>query len=360
MEFQERFEALSQIDIQKIKKTTKITLWAIAGVEVVFGAVVSTMIFNIDSILPVIFGIVFLSLPVGVAIYFYNTSQKDLISGQKKIIIGNIIEKFESTSRNMSGNSNTNTTYYFRVGNDKISVDNRTYLKYHENQPVEIELTIVSKTLISITNLDAQHSSPINSVSDIENKKPTSFPTFFENVKQVNLTADEYSYLTQKRNKRFVSSVILFSLIGFVAYWVGLLIIIGILLGLFDVKSPAAVQTAYWSYISVGLCLLLWLFYRRVMPLVKDVRDGQKNIVTTTITDKINSNVKMLNKYTRVTSSRGYFFYLEINNKLISVSSEIYYLFEGGEPINFHTGSNSKTPLQIESLVDKEKRFKLF
>jgi len=63
MDYLEKLAFLNQDDIKKLKKTANKTIWVLACVEVVFGAIYLTMVLHADSIIPVIFGFLFLCIP---------------------------------------------------------------------------------------------------------------------------------------------------------------------------------------------------------------------------------------------------------------------------------------------------------
>lgn len=345
----EKIEDLSAEDLRKIKNNTKTMILVLVLVSFFFsflGYIIYKQISHSTSFWGALFGLI----PFGILVYVYISSLRDIKDGRKRILTGTITKKYERTSRSSSKSGSSSTSYYIEIGNEDFTLNWKEYHSVHEGELVEIQLTMISKTVLHIRTLQANTSHTPES-NRLRSSEQRSAPQF---VRMADLDEQEHLRLRSIKNKALLRFVIFYGIAGYLLSYL-LKIIFIIVVYFAKIKLPKDVVGHVFTFAIPGLILLFiaWRFNARLRVKFVELRSREKKIVETVIEDKISSNVMLLQGNWKVTTSRGDFRYFVIDGKKYRVNPQQYALFEGGELIFAHFTPETNLLLRIESKVDK-------
>jgi hypothetical protein len=362
MSYTSNSEPLTNQDIDVIKsKYSKMRLVLIIMIFA-FGGIGFFAYYLMDEIIP-LFVVGFFDFLIFLGIWYFNhLAKKDINSGTKQIITGTIDQKKMKTSNtsNASGSynhssSSSTTSYYFIFDELEILIDQRDYDNHHAGQKVQIALTNSSKMVLGIKLLE---DTP-EQVKVQPHPNNIGFQTFMDEFNTVSMTEDEQAFIVKKRNKRLIYVTLWSTALGFLSYWIVLLAAILIMTGNVKDITPYLIQTIRYSLIGLIILIIAIIYYKRAIPLVRDCRENNKTLQRGVISDKIQSNARLLNKTWRVTSSRGDFYYLVINKKYIQVDPMAFQSMNQGDEVSIHRAFYSKTLLCIENKHDRNIRISM-
>jgi len=352
MILKEKVEDLTIEDIDQIKKKAKLMMIVLTLVCFFFIGLFSAM-FKQMGIVGMIFGVIFVAFPIGVLIFVFVGTKRDLLNGKKRVLTGTITKKFEVTSRSSSKSGSTSTSYYLQMDYEKILVDFRDYQNIHEGDLVEAQLTMKGRTLIKITKMhDSANAKEYIKTGKLET--PLQMRPHYERI--VDLDDEDIDILKGRKNRAIIRFSIFHLISGYTLnYAIKIVFILTIGFGKISLSKDVISQTISLIIPMIVLGFIAWRFKVKIMPLIEEINARNKKIVETYIEDKLESNVKLLSGNWKETTNRGDFRYLVIENKKYEVSPKEYSIFEGGEVIFAHFTPASNLLLKIESKDDKSK-----
>ncbi|MES2765066.1 MAG: hypothetical protein V4642_04315 [Bacteroidota bacterium] len=355
-EYSEKFIPLMSEEIQTIKTKRTKTLLGMCVFFVFWYSVLYFIIGKAPDMGFKIFGLVFAVFPfIIVAMLLWN-AHRDIKFGQKKIIRGRIDDKKSHTSSSGTGKNRSTTTYnYFIMSGQEISVSSVHYNNFQTGDIIEMEMLPKSGEVLKVTELYS------NTERGESEKKPV-FASDREKKKALlnggqiydsaPLSMEEEQLLKRLRNKRIGWTLFLGVIGGFVAFIILILVFLfAIYPAVKQFNLPRMVNIGiYWSIIAAVAGGIFFILFKRISPFQRDISEGRKNIVKTVITDKQRSNVKILSKNWKVTSSRGDFYYAVIDDVYREVTPEQFEKLQGGDPVKLHVAPHSGTFLKVEGI----------
>jgi len=339
----ERTENLSQADIQIISSRQRVTMVIFVVTAIIFFGIGGIMLFadqntGIGGIILPIFGII-----MGIAIYSTrNRIKKDIQSGKKTILEGEIEEKYQKTVR--SGKSSS-TYYYIRIGSREISTNYSEYKNFKAGMQVEVHLTYVNKDTIRIIDV-----TPLEEKIHSNSYLAQSGNINLGYLRESSMNEIEIQALGQKKNKRFLYSSLLTLILGFFVY----MIFSGFFFVFYfssDLSQKLDYHDVRMGIIGVFLALGAYIVWKRVSPLITDMGMRIKVLQKAVVEDKIESNVQLSGKRSKYKGSYLRYQYLVINRKNYGVSSQMFDIFESGDEVQMHLAKNSHVLLMIENLT---------
>jgi len=351
MQFSEKKEFLTQEDVNSIKKRTKIITIALVVFILIVIFMFSFIISATGDSIAIIFGGVFILFPIGALFYVHYAVKKDLQDGQKRVLKGIIQEKYQRTSKSSKSSS---TSYFLLLGGQEIPVDKIQYDSVKDNQPVEIQMTLYSKTVIKLVPIQENIIPAIDDKTEVldddiySEKTEVKAVPFTNSEKTQTMTFDDISILNEKKKSRIIWSIVLGVFVSLFVYG-----FLSVFLFIFIMQSDSDSEFSFLKWYDIvrwsAVALIFFLIFKmRVLPVITDVNAGNKIILERRIDDKIFSNVRLLGKNLMVTSSRGGYYYFVVESKYYNVSDQIYNSAEGGDIIYIHLSAITKTVLKIE------------
>lgn len=355
MIIKEQIVDLTLQDIEGIKKKSKFLIIILFFVTILFSVIISIIVAQSNHIFMFV-GSIFILFPLGMIIFVYIGTKRDLLNGQKRILTGTITRKFEQTS-GPSSKSSSITSYYFEMDYEKIKVENKDYATIHEGDLVEIQMTIKFKIVLEIKKIqDSTNMREYIKTGVLKNEVKQEISPTFHIERIVDMDDDEYNRLKIKKNKRLVRFFIINAIIAYIlCYLIRIIFIITLTLTHLITNKELIFQIHNYIIPCFVIFLFAWIFKIKLLPLINDINSRTKKIIETIIEDKIESNVKIISGNWKVTSSIGEFKYIYINNKNYPVSHSQYKLFEGGDKIEAHFTINSNILIKIVSKEDAKK-----
>ncbi|SFC15064.1 hypothetical protein SAMN05421780_10390 [Flexibacter flexilis DSM 6793] len=166
------------------------------------------------------------------------------------------------------------------------------------------------------------------------------------------LSPDECDQVRKARRRRiwgFVGWFFLFLFVGFFL-WGMVAALVGMAVMKFIPEEYLITISQFAIVIVLGL--VLWATVNRLLarlrPFNRDLAEGQKEIKRMRISDKFASNVQVTSSGWRVTSRRGQYYYVVINDRNYGIDYEIYQKISKTQPVAIHFAPRSKVVLKIE------------
>jgi hypothetical protein len=336
---------LSVSDIEKLNGKRILMSFILIGVFVVFAIVAYFIGWQSNILVFKIFASVFVLFPLAMIVVINFSFIKDKKNGTKIITKGIVTDKSQKTvTTGTSKNRSVSTYFYVFIDNEKFEIEGKYYNMCFTGDKIELQQAAVSQSVLDFAVLDKiQNSSLKTPVDNFFNTNNY----FSERIES--LTDDEIAAVKQKRNKKVLSSLIISGVLGFVGYWVFLLIFV-LLFAKLNIKMLHVIDTLVYTIIG-GFILLI--FYKRVLPFQKDLNENQKIITSSRIGNKAESNVKITSNSIKITSRNGDFRYLVVNKNYFPVSQSLYNSTETGDEVFVHTAKNSKMILAIYDSKNK-------
>jgi hypothetical protein len=354
-EYSEKLIPLTQEEIELLKKKRWQSALGVLAFSVVWYGVLYFIADGApDGFFTIFIGIFALAPLVILCMILWN-SKRDIDFGQKQLIRGRLDSKREETRTSGTGkNRSTSTHYYFALSGKEIPVQQNHYSEFQTGDIIEIEKMPKSGDILKMrelrSNLVKEGEKPVFK-SDFEKRNKEFFKeTRFADTAP--LSMEEENLLKKLRNKRIVWTLFFGVIGGFVTF---IILMVVFLLAIFPAieqfNFPRQVNiTIYWSIIGLVIGSVFLLLFKRIAPFQRDLSDGRKEIFKTVIDDKLRSNVKILSKNVRITSTRGDFYYTIVDGKYYSITPDQFLKIECGSPVKLHLAPHSKTLLKIEGI----------
>jgi hypothetical protein len=360
-EYSEKLVPLTQDEIELLKKKRWQSVLGIALFSVVWYGVLYFITGGALEGFFTIFIAIFALAPFVILGMILWNAKRDIDFGQKQLIRGRLDSKREETRTSGSGkNRSTSTYYFFALSGREIAVQLKHYNEFQTGDIIEIEKMPKSGDILKMrelrSNLVREGEKPVFK-SDFEKKNKE----FFKETRiadTIPLSMDEEALLKKLRNKRALTTLVVGGIVGVISYYV---LFFGLAIGtlLLHQAYPDFFTTLFGGYpgkslhygvIAFVAGIVVLILYKRVGGLQRDLSEGRKEIVKTTVEDKLRSNVKVLSKNVRITSSRGDFYYAVIDGKYYTISPDEFLKIECGSPVKMHLAPHSKTLLKIEGI----------
>jgi len=340
MNYTENLVPINDTDRAYLKKQAKLVLLIVSAVAIVFfGIATGFCIYNGDWY--VLFFAGFFSL-IFVFIGLFAYRRASIYTGpnaRKWVIEGEILEKKEDTTLyERDGRQDMDTDYYLTFENRVIKVNYNHYKTYNAGDVVRIETTENSEVTLNVSPIDIKERVEENPV---ENDWLSDYSDYMQD--------DERKLIKKSLIKRTIIAFIILLVVYFIAYIASAIIIAYNFEGASQTVRHLMVFGRYYVVILLGI-VFYTLMIRR---LLSDLLSNQKRIMACKVSDKIESNVKLLSKNVR-TSVRGDYHYIFVGKKLYNIPADDFHSIEIGSKVKIHVGNKSGCFLGVE-LINKKR-----
>jgi hypothetical protein len=344
MHYSEKFVALTPDEVEKLRKEHRTgTILSIVVLAVLLGAATFFFVMGEDFLPFRIFAPIFAAMAIGIVATNFYQQRKNIQSGVKIIMSGEIEDKKEiHLPRKNSGN---NDSYKFILGGKEIDVSYATYHRFHLKDTIEITKLPYSGTVLDVRLVESNTGISSNQLSNtavdgspLHDAKSITPPQFTET--SYPLDTPEELYLRRTRNKRVIRSFrwalvpvwiyLFFKFIGADSNFIVFLQSFRLTIPLVIVLLPSIIQA--------------FRIPRLIIPFNQDISSGMKTICRTIVTDKLHGT----------TNGRS-FDTITVNGKQYSVPESFYHRIDIGEEVAMHYAEYSKTEFSIVSTQDRTK-----
>ena len=339
MNYTENLVPINDTDRAYLKKQAKLVLLIVSAVAIVFfGIATGFCIYNGDWY--VLFFAGFFSL-IFVFIGLFAYRRASIYTGpnaRKWVIEGEILEKKENTTlQERAGRQDMDTEYFLVFENRVIKVNYNHYKTYSAGDIVHIESTENGEVTLNVSPIEIKERDEGNS---IENDWLSDYSEY--------MLDDERKVIRKSLIKRSIISLVILVIVYFIATIVSAIVIAYN----FDMASQPIrhlmVFGRYYVVILLGVALYTLMIRKRL----SDLLSNQKRIMVCKVSDKIESNVKLLGRNVR-TSVRGDYHYIFVGKKLYNIPAEDFHSIEIGSKVKIHVGNKSGYFLGVDLLNKK-------
>ena len=335
---------LNETDVEILRKKKNIMTAILSGVFCFF-AIIVYIILGLDSNkIYYVFGIIFCLFPLAMIVFLIYSFHRDLRVGKKKVITGIVSDKTqEIITTGTSKNKSSSTYYYLTIDDRKIKTEGRFYNLAAIGDKVELQMTTVSQIdldfkIIEHADFASDKFSKNNNFDEIGELYST----------EIDMNEQDIEKIKKIRNKRLVFSIIWSAIISYSGYWILMFVYAVFIISALQIKDPQIIRLGTFIIFISIISLAIYLIYKRLYIVQKDINDKIKIIKSAIISNKTVSDVKVLRNNVRITSSRGKFYYFDVNNKYYEVSPEVYGSKSVGDKIKVCFAKNSGIFISLE------------
>jgi hypothetical protein len=354
MDYKENTIPLQQADLEKIRtlKTKAMLVFILFGLF--FFGIVFAFGYPVfyDEGPGKIFMLIFVIVALGVFSFVVWTTtrlfRKDIEAGSKLHIEGVISDKQREVVVTGRKNS-TSYHYFFYFGPRKIRIDRKAYLSAEPGDGVVLEATLASESVLSF--LKTKSAGPL--ISKQQSLSPGGPPVTKVQPSVFTSENDSESYMNdteirklrfEKREKlkKWLIASLLWAIPFFLFYYL-FAVFIAIMAPV--VLSKGIYSPLTWSMVFVAFRTLY--FFKRIVPVQKDLENGKKIMRKKLIREKIVSSARMANRYTVISSAAGGYFYIVTDDSFTRVTEEDFHRLTDNMPAIFHIAPKSGIVLHI-------------
>lgn len=333
MAYTENLVPLTDLDRTYLRKQAKkvaVILFAMAILTV--GLATGFCIYNGDWYIFIFVGI-FVSILFFLGVYTYRRiAINDQPDAKKWLIEGEILEKNEKTSiSSQDGKQDMNTDYFFVFENREVEVSYINYRRYNAGDLVRVEITEKGNVFLNITPIKIADNKDIPVESDYLSEYSET------------MSDDERRTIKKVLIKRSIIAAIIILVIYFISFIASAISVAFIFE---NASQPVRYLIAFGRYYVAGIVAVL-LFFLMTRKLLSDYLSNLKKVTICAVSDKIQSNVKLLGRNVK-TSIKGDFHYILVGKRLFQVPADDFHRIDAGGKVKIHEGNKSKFRLGVE------------
>lgn len=339
MVYSETLVPITDTDRAFLKKQAKLVLLIFSAIAIVFfGIATGFCIYNGDWY--VLFFVGFFSFAfIFIGLFAYRRASIYARPDAKKLVIeGEIHEKKENTTiQERAGRQDMDTEYFLVFENRVIKVNNNHYKSYNAGDIVHVETTENGEVTLNISPIEIKEREEVNSV---ESDWLSDYSEYMQD--------DERKLIRKSLIKRTIVALIILVITYFLAYIASAIIIAYNFEGASYPVRHLMVFGRYYVVALFGITFYVLLIRKRL----SDFLSNQKRIMLCKVSDKIESNVKLLGRNVR-TSVRGDYHYIFVGKKLYNIPAGDFHTIEIGSKVKIHVGNKSGFFLGVETSNNK-------
>lgn len=335
MNYTENLVPITDSDRAYLKKQAKLVLLIFSAIAIVFfGIATGFCIYNGDWYVLIFVG-VFSLIFVLIGLFAYSRASIYARTDAKKLVIeGEILEKKENTTlQERAGRQDMDTEYFLVFENRGVKVNYNHYKNYNAGDVVHVETTENCEVTLYVSPIEIKEREEVNSV---ENDWLSDYSEYMQD--------DERKFIRKSLVKRTIIVFIILLVIYFIAYIASAVVIAYNFEGASNPIRHIMVFGRYYIVALLGIAFYALLIRKRL----SDLLTNQKRIMVCKVSDKIESNVKLLGRNVR-TSLRGDFHYIFVGKKLYNIPADIFHRIEIGSKVKIHVGNKSGFFLGVET-----------
>lgn len=340
MSYKESLLPITDDDRTFIRKQMKQIMLILSLIILIFGGFITAWcIYNNDWYIFLFLAVILIVVIIVSAFTIRRTNFNTRKDARKWVIEGELLEKREKTTvdrTSRKGSQSMQTDFFFIFENREVRVDNLKYNKYNSGDILHLEITEDSSIVLNITS--------ISSISREEIIPETSYLSDYPET----MSDDERGRIRKILIKRSAFVIIILAVVYIIITIINAIVI--------AYKFPDANETGrhlmvYGRYYLTAILAVL-LFTLMISNLLSDYMSNLKRIIECKITDKVQSNVKLLGKNTR-TSIQGDCYYLIVGKKLHPCTPEDFTRINPGDKVKIFKGNKSGYFLGIETIKSR-------